>query len=94
MTATHVETETQREHDQRSYFNGQPVSIENTAYMRQTMRRLQNGTLPFHETPDRACSEARHKVFRRMMLLPDYTRDAQWWQERDSQMADCVRTSR
>ena len=35
-TAIHAETTTQHECDQRDYYNGQPVSTENAAYMRQT----------------------------------------------------------
>ena len=72
------------------YYSGQPASTKNAAHMRQTRRRLQNNTLSSHETPDIARAEARRKIIRRLMLLPDYTHDAQLWQERDSQMANCV----
>ena len=71
VTAIHVETETQRDHYQWDYKNGRPVSVENAAYMRQTMRRLQNGAPLSHETSNHARSEARRKVFRRLMLLLD-----------------------
>ena len=59
-TAIHLRTETQREHDQWDYYNGQPASIENAAYMWQTMRRLQNGTLPSY---DRDYLEMREERF-------------------------------
>ena len=34
VTVTHVEAETQREHDQWDCYNGQQASMENAAYMR------------------------------------------------------------
>ena len=37
---------------------------ENAAYVRPTMRRLEDGTFPCHETPDNTRNEVRRKVFR------------------------------
>ena len=87
---SHTESETPRGRDQWDYYNRQPASKENAEYMRQTMQRLQEGTLPAYETPDHTRCEARRNDFRRLMLLPDYTNGKQLRQERDSKMADCV----
>ena len=94
MTATHAETATRHEHDQWDYCNGQSVSTENAAYVRQTMRRFHNSTLPSHETSGNKRSEARRKVLRQLMFLPDYSHDTQWWHEHDLQVADCVPAGR
>ena len=53
--------------------------MEKAAYMRQTLRRLQNGTLLSHDTSDNKRNEARRKILRLLMFLPDYSHDAQWW---------------
>ena len=39
---------------------------------------MENGTVPCHEISDNKLNEARHKVFRRLTLLSDYTHDAHW----------------
>ena len=57
--------------------------------MRQMMRRLENGTPPCYEASSNTRNEARHTVFRLLTLLLDCTHDAQWRQERDSQIVDC-----
>ena len=39
-TAIHTETTTQHQCDQWDYYNGDPMSTGNAAYMRQTWRRF------------------------------------------------------